>query len=78
MDKYASGLLCQDKDEDGYITFFCGCNRSGVCLNRSGVWTYPKPSPEAHIELWTPEEWKKEYSLTPPGPGKCFLVDIEL
>lgn len=79
--KYTSGMLCRDKVDAGpdkAIAFFPTTSAAEL---QWGVWRWASLRSWIdlqRISVWTPEDWKKEYSIIPPKPGKCFEVDIEL
>ena len=79
MTKYTSGMLCRDKlhicDRKDEIAFF---PLPELKLSNVGIWRDIGKPIDGGVKVWTSEEWKAQYGLTPPKPGKCFEVDIEL
>lgn len=73
MTKYTSGMLCRDEIQGDDIVFFGDGAKPWL---DDGLWM-PRELGD-HYPSWTSEEWKDQYALAPPRPGKCFEVDIEL
>jgi len=76
--KMVDGYLCRDKMRDeagiglrGTIVFFHGGDDPPykVGFGWDGLWP---------LKEWTLREWKKDYDLTPPRPGRKFEVSLEL
>ena len=82
MAKMTSGILCQDSYSTSEpIVFFPGAKRRDVIGATSPYgWDRTGNVPEAGdcFMEWTLEKWCETYDLTPPAPGKCFEVSIEL
>ena len=82
--KRTDGMLCNDKAEDGGVIFYPGCARSAIVLSRlpgwKGIWLWKSHNPDTWgtPQEWTREEWRENYDIDPPAPGKCYEVELEL
>jgi len=47
-----------------------------VAMNDWGLWFGVKGN--YLLRWWWGSEWKRQYNLKPPAPGKCFPCEVEL
>lgn len=77
--KYTSGMLCRDGVDAGCdfeIAFFPHLSPTMDEKGEWGWWFIHCDDDDWYG--WSLKGWRKQYALTPPKPGRCFEVDIEL
>lgn len=74
---YTAGVLCRDADDLGRVVFFWRDDggKATVALNH-GLWLWQ--SGGCAPRIWSMDQWRENYTLKPPAPGKKFLCDVEL
>jgi len=60
--------------------WLCGEPNNDVLFIPTPIYTPENMDVWTHLtRTWWPDfKWENEYNLTPPAPGKKFLVDLEL